>query len=43
MGRDMQAIAICFDQLIRDGVVADHAELARMSHVTRARITQVMD
>lgn len=39
----LMALAIRFDQLLRDGVVADYAELARLSHVTRARITQIMN
>ena len=37
------ALAIRFDGLIRDGVVADQAALARLGHVTRARITQIMN
>ena len=37
------ALAIVFDQLIRDGVVADQAELAKLGRVTRARVTQIMD
>jgi len=37
------ALAIRFDQLIQSGDVADYAELARLSHVTRARITQIMN
>jgi len=37
------ALAIRFDQLTRDGVVADQAELARLGHVTRARLTQIMN
>ena len=37
------ALAIRFDQLIREGVVADQAELARLGHVTRARLTQIMN
>jgi hypothetical protein len=36
-------LAIRFDQLIRDGVVADQAELARVGHVSRARLTQIMN
>jgi hypothetical protein len=36
------ALAIRFDQMIRDGVIADQAELARLGHVTRARMTQIM-
>jgi len=35
------AVAIRLDQLIRD--VADEAELARLGHVTRARLTQIMN
>ena len=37
------AQAIRFDQMIRDGVVADQAELARVGHVSRARLTQIMN
>ncbi len=37
------ALAIRLDQLIRDGVVADQAELARLGHLTRARLTQIMN
>jgi len=37
------ALAIRLEQLIRDGVVADQAELARLGHVSRARLTQVMN
>jgi hypothetical protein len=37
------ALAIRFDRLIRAGEVADYAELARLAHVTRARITQIMN
>src|SRR5687767_13266276 len=37
------ALAIRFDQLIRVGGVADYAELARLAHVSRARITQFMN
>ena len=39
----LMALSIRLDQLIRDGVVADQAELARLGHVTRARLTQVMN
>lgn len=38
----LMALAIRFEGLIRDGVVADYAELACLGHVTRARITQIM-
>ena len=37
------ALAIRFDGLLRAGDVADYAELARLTHVTRARITQIMN
>jgi len=37
------ALAIRFDGMIRDGEVADYAELARLAHVTRARITQIIN
>jgi hypothetical protein len=36
------ALAIRFDSLVRTGTVRDHAELARLGHVTRARISQIM-
>jgi hypothetical protein len=39
----MMALAIRFDGLVRQGVVADQAELARLGHVTRARVTQIMN
>jgi hypothetical protein len=39
----LMALAIRFEQLIRDGVVVDQAELARLGHVTRARLTQIMN
>jgi hypothetical protein len=39
----LMALAIRFDALIRDGTVADQAELARLGHVTRARVTQIMN
>jgi len=38
----LMALAIRFDRLIRDGVVKDQAELAKLGHVTRARLTQIM-
>ena len=37
------ALAIHFDGLIRRGDVSDQAELARLGHVTRARVTQIMN
>jgi hypothetical protein len=38
----LMALAIRFEGLIRDGVVKDQAELARLGHVSRARISQIM-
>ena len=38
----LMALAIRFDQLLRDGVVADQAELARLGYVSPARLSQVM-
>lgn len=39
----LMALAIRFDALVRAGEVTDYAELARLGHVTRARITQIMN
>jgi len=39
----LMALAIRFDGLIRDGAVANQAELARLGQVTRARLTQIMN
>lgn len=39
----LMALAIRFDHLIRDGEVRDLAEIARLGHVTRARVTQIMN
>src|SRR5690606_17539245 len=39
----MMALAIRFDRLIQEGVAKDQAELARLGHVTRARLTQIMN
>lgn len=39
----LMALAIHFETLIRDGIVSDYAQLARLGHVSRARITQVMN
>lgn len=39
----LMALAIRFEQLIRDGEIRDLAEIARLGHVTRARVTQVMN
>jgi hypothetical protein len=32
-----------FEKLIHDGEVRDFADLARLGHVTRARVTQIMN
>jgi hypothetical protein len=37
------ALALRFERLLRDGLVKDYAELARLGHVTRARISQIMN
>jgi hypothetical protein len=37
------ALAIKFEGQIRAGTIRDYAELARLGHVSRARVTQIMD
>src|SRR3954464_8782722 len=39
----LMALAIRFDGLLQRGEVKDYAELARLGHVTRARVTQIMN
>lgn len=39
----LMALAIRFDKLIQAGEVTDFSELARLGHVTRARVTQIMN
>ena len=39
----LMALALHFDDLIRQGSVRDYADLARLGGVTRARITQIMN
>ena len=39
----IMALAIRLDSLVRDGVVADYADVARLGHVSRARVTQIMN
>jgi len=39
----LMALAIKFDRLIGDGAVRDQAQLAELGHVTRARVTQIMN
>jgi len=38
----LMALAIRFERLVQTGEVASYAELARLGHVTRARMTQIM-
>ncbi len=37
------ALAIYYEDLIGQGHVHDYAEIARLGHVTRARVTQIMN
>ncbi|HTU93628.1 MAG TPA: hypothetical protein VMF69_26340 [Gemmataceae bacterium] len=37
------ALALRFEQLLREGHVASYAELARLGHVTQTRISQIMN
>ncbi|HEY8504556.1 MAG TPA: hypothetical protein VIL46_08230 [Gemmataceae bacterium] len=39
----LMALAVRFERLLREGVVKDYAEIARLGGVTRARLTQVMN
>ncbi len=39
----LMALAIHMQRLIDEGAVRDYAELARLGHVSRARITQIMN
>ena len=39
----LMALAIRFEDLIKAGGIADYSELAQLGHVTRARITQIMN
>lgn len=39
----LMALAIRIEEMVRAGEIADYAEAARLSHVTRARVTQVMN
>ena len=38
----LMALAIEMQRLLDEGVVKDYAELARLAHVSRARVTQIM-
>jgi hypothetical protein len=39
----LMALAIRFEHLIQQGDIQDMAELARLGHVSRARVTQIMN
>ncbi len=39
----LMALALRLERLLKDGEVADYADLARLGHVTRARVTQIMN
>lgn len=39
----LMALAIRFDQLIKEGEISDQADLARLGNVSRARVTQIMN
>ena len=37
------ALAFRLDELVRAGVIADYATLAKLAHVSRARVSQIMN
>jgi hypothetical protein len=37
------ALALRLEQLVQSGVIANYAELAQLAHVSRARITQIVN
>ena len=39
----LMALALRFDELLQSGAIASYAELARLGHVTRARVCQIMN
>ena len=39
----LMALAIKFDRLFAEGAIRDQARLAELGHVTRARVTQIMN
>lgn len=39
----LMALAIHFEQLLRQGKVRDQSDLARLAHVTQPRVTQIMN
>jgi hypothetical protein len=39
----LMALALRFEEQVRQGVLASYAELAALGHVTRARVSQIMN
>jgi hypothetical protein len=39
----LMALALHLDDLVQSGTVASYAELARLGHVTRARVCQILN
>uniref|UniRef100_A0A7C4QN17 Uncharacterized protein n=1 Tax=Schlesneria paludicola TaxID=360056 RepID=A0A7C4QN17_9PLAN len=39
----LMALAIRFERMLRDGVVESYTELGALGHVTRARVSQIMN
>ena len=39
----LMALAIKFDHLLETGAIRDQTEIAELGHVTRARVTQIMN
>jgi len=39
----LMALAIRMERLLKEGAVADYADIARLGHVTRARVSQIMN
>jgi len=37
------ALALRLEQLVQTGVIANYAELAQLGHVSRARVTQILN
>ena len=39
----LMALALRFERLLKEGAFTNYSELARLGHVTRARVSQVMN
>jgi len=39
----LMALALRFDELVRTGAISNYAELARLGHVTSARVSQILN